>query len=65
MSVLELKQEIRKLNSQELAELQAFIADMEAVNFDERLEADSAAGNFFDLEQRLQAKIAAGEWKDL
>jgi ribosomal protein L29 len=65
MSVQELQKQIRELSSQELAELQAFMAQLEADQFDTRFEADVQAGKFDSLEQRLRERIARGDWKEL
>jgi hypothetical protein len=65
MSVQELQQQILALGPQEFAQMQAFMAQLEADQFDSRFEHDVKAGKFDSLEQRLREKIARGDWKEL
>ena len=46
MSVLEIKQQIESLKPDQIAEIRAFLDELEAQAFDTQLEADSASGKF-------------------
>ena len=60
MSVFEIKQHLRALPAQDIAEIKAFLDELEAAAFDARLETDSANGVFDTLIERLEGQIAAG-----
>jgi hypothetical protein len=57
MSVLESKQHLRALPAQDIAEIKAFLAELEAAAFDARLETDSGSGVFDGLIEKLERQI--------
>ncbi len=65
MSVLEIKQQIESLKPDQIAEIRAFLDELEAQIFDAQLEADSASGKFNGLISKLEQQIDAGDWQPL
>lgn len=66
MSKLEtLEREIKGLSVAELAQVRAWLGELEADAWDAQIEADSLAGRLKPLEDQARAAIAAGQWEDL
>jgi hypothetical protein len=65
MSVLEIKQQIESLPPDQIAEIRAFLDELEAQAFDAQLEEDSASGKFDSLVSKLEKQIDAGDWQPL
>jgi DNA-binding transcriptional MerR regulator len=65
MSVLEIKQQIESLTPDQIAEIRAFLDELEAQTFDAQLEDDSASGKFDALISELEQQIDAGDWQPL
>ena len=57
MSVFEIKQQIKSLLPDQIAEIRAFLDELEAQAFDTQLEVDSVAGKFESLFSKLETEI--------
>jgi hypothetical protein len=66
MSVAEIKQAVKVLSPEELAEVSAFIADYEAAAWDEQLDADFAeGGGLRAVLEEVKRDLSAGHLQDL
>ena len=66
MSKLEtLEREIKQLSSAELAQVRAWLDELEADAWDAQIEADSLAGKLDHLIANALEEEAAGQWKHL
>jgi DNA-binding transcriptional MerR regulator len=65
MSVLEIKQQIKSLSPDQIAEIRAFLDELESQAFDAQLETDSSSGKFDSLISKLEKQIDAGDWQPL
>ncbi len=61
----EIKQAASDLTKEELAQLRAWLEDLEEQRFDEQIERDEKAGKLDKLEQRALENLKAGRVSDL
>ena len=66
MSVAEIKEAVQKRTTKELAEVSAFIAQREAKDWDEKIDADFAPkGRLASVLEEVRADYDAGKTRDL
>jgi hypothetical protein len=61
----DIKEAAAQLSPQELAELRAWLEELEEQRFDEQIERDERAGKLEKLEKRALANLRAGRVRDL
>lgn len=61
----DIKQAVAKLSVGELANLRAWLDELEEQRFDEQIERDERAGKLDHLERRAMENLRAGRVRDL